>query len=193
MTNDEVRRNDKIRMSKKQSSFAFVIWAFWLPSTLGIRTSSFLSLVDHILVSIRIVNNRHPADWCLAFVQEKLHSALLQFVNRRIHVGHLKGNSCALITRRPFRINVCNCEDSAAYFVLDPFSSCHFFARLETKNIFVKCAGALHICHRRTCECYFVDHLLQLVRKTCVYESRACFRRGHGIAPSNKRAFQFFP
>src|SRR4029434_5572733 len=81
------------------------------------------------------------------FCPGKLRIALLQFVNRRIHVVHLEGNSRALITRRPFRINVCNCEGSAAYFVLDPSSSCLFFAWLEAENIFVKCAGALHICH----------------------------------------------
>ena len=118
-----------------------LLLASWLPDSL------LFSFVDHDLVSIRVVNDRHPADRCLAFVQEKLRSAVLQCVNRRIHVVHLEGNGRALITRRPFRINVCNCEDSTAYFVLDLFPPCHFFAQLESKNIFVKCAGALHICH----------------------------------------------
>ena len=47
MVNDEARRNDEIRMTKKDSSVVFFIWAFWRPLAFVIRASSFLSLVNH--------------------------------------------------------------------------------------------------------------------------------------------------
>jgi hypothetical protein len=47
MANDEARGNDEVRMTKKDSSVVFFIWAFWLPLPFVIRASSFLSFVNH--------------------------------------------------------------------------------------------------------------------------------------------------
>jgi hypothetical protein len=76
MTNGEARRNDEIRMTKKDPSVVFFICAFWLPLAFVICASSFLSLVNHEFVPVWIAKLSHPANRRLRFLDVEGDSAL---------------------------------------------------------------------------------------------------------------------
>src|SRR5947207_3199161 len=58
----------------------------WVPD------SFLFSLVNHDLVSVGVINDRGPTNWCLALLKEKLRSALFQSCDSGINVIYLKGN-----------------------------------------------------------------------------------------------------
>src|SRR5206468_12138847 len=86
MTNEEARGNDEIRTTKKGSSVVFFISAFWLPLAFVIRASSFLSLVNHQFIPVRISKLRHPTNRRLSSFDVEGHTALFELRDSSIDV-----------------------------------------------------------------------------------------------------------
>src|SRR5882724_11130776 len=119
MTNDEARKNDEIRMTKKDFSVVFFIWAFWLPLAFVIRASSFLSFVNHQFVPVWISKLCHPANWRLSFFDVEGHTAFFQLCDRCVDVLDFKGD-CRSIARRFPRGMTANSDGDWAKVILDP-------------------------------------------------------------------------
>ena len=94
--------------------------------------------MDDNFVAVRVMDDRHPADGCLALLHVKLRATLLQLLNRRVHIVHFEGDGCALIARLPIRIDVGDGKNSTADVVFNPLASRQFLAPLETEHLLVK-------------------------------------------------------
>src|SRR5882724_582038 len=119
MTNDEARKNDEIRMTKKDFSVVFFIWAFWLPLAFVIRASSFLSFVNHQFVPVWISKLCHPTNRRLSFFDVEGHTALFKLRDSSIDVVNLEGD-CRSIARRFPRRMTANSDRNWAKIILDP-------------------------------------------------------------------------
>src|SRR5437016_7836355 len=119
MTNDEARKNDEIRMTKKDSSVVCFIWAFWLPLAFVIRASSFFSLVNHQFVPVWVSKLCHPANWSLSLFDVESHTALLKLRDSSIHVVNFEGD-CGSIARRFPRRMTANSDCDCAKIIFDP-------------------------------------------------------------------------
>jgi hypothetical protein len=159
MVNDEARRNDEIRTTKKDSSVVFFIWAFWLPLAFVVRASSFLSLVDHELVPVWISKLRHPTNWSLSFFDVESHTALFKFRDSSIDVVNFEGD-CRSIARGFPRWMTANTDRDWAKIILDPCAVHLRGAGFELECFLVKFPRALFIGNRYANEGHFVcDHL----------------------------------
>src|SRR5437667_6194025 len=92
MTNDEGRRNDEIRMTKKHSSITFVIRAFWLPFAFVSRASSFFSPVNDQFVPVRVAKLCHPAHRRFSLFHIEADTASFKFVDRGVDIFYLKSD-----------------------------------------------------------------------------------------------------
>src|ERR1700730_9189429 len=158
MTNDEARRNDEIRMTKKDSSVGFFIWAFWLPLAFVIRASSFLSLVNHQFIPVWISKLCHPANWRLSFFDVEGHTALSELRDSSIDVVNFKGD-CRSVARRFPRGMTANSHGDWAKVILDPCAVHLSRAGFELECFLVKFPRPFLVRHRDSNEGYFVcDH-----------------------------------
>src|SRR5436190_20225841 len=159
MTNDEPRRNGEIRMTKKDSSVVFFIWAFWLRLAFVIRASSFLSLVNHQLVPLRISKLCHPTNWSLRFFDVENHTALFKLRDSIIHVVNFEGD-CGSIARRFPRGMTANTDCDCAKIILDPCAIHLSGTGFELECFLVEFPRAFLIRHCDSNEGHFVcDHL----------------------------------
>src|SRR6266516_6000591 len=161
MTNDEARRNDEIRMTKKDSSVVFFIWAFWLPLAFVIRASSFLSLVNHEFVPIWISKLCHPANRSLSFFDVESDTALFKLRDSIIHVVNFEGD-CGSIARRFPRGMTANTDCDCAKIILDPYTVHLSGSWFELECFLVKFPRAFLIRHRDSNEGHFVCNHLQI-------------------------------
>src|SRR5882724_6073942 len=159
MTNEEARRNDESRTTKKDSSVVFFISAFWLPLAFVIRASSFLSLVNHQFVPVRISKLCHPANWSLTFFDVESHTALFKLRDSSIDVVNFEGD-CGSIARGFPRWMTANTDRDWTKIVLDPCTVHLRGTGFELECFLVKFPRAFFIGNRYGNEGHFVcDHL----------------------------------
>src|SRR6266699_3163227 len=159
MTNDEARKNDEIRMTKKDSSVVCFIWAFWLPLAFVIRASSFFSLVNHQFVPVWISKLCHPANRSLSFFDVESHTALFEFRDSSIDVVNFEGD-CRSVARRFPRRMTANSDGDWAKVILDPCAVHLRGAEFELERFLVKFPRAFLVRHGDGNEGHFVrDHL----------------------------------
>src|SRR5947207_6159579 len=119
MTNDEGRRNDEIRMTKKHSSITFVIRAFWLPFAFVSRASSFFSPVNDQFVPVWIAKLRHPAHRRFSLFDIEADTAFFKFADRSIDIFDLESDCCAIARRFPGRMTP-DTDGDGAKVILHP-------------------------------------------------------------------------
>src|SRR6266496_3433679 len=159
MTNDEARGNDEIRTTKKDSSVVFFISAFWLPLAFVIRASSFLSLVNHQFIPVRISKLRHPTNRRLSSFDVEGHTALFELRDSSIDVVNFEGD-CRSVARRFPRGMTANSDGDWAKVILDPCAIHLSRAGVELERFLVKFLRAFLVRHGDGNEGHFVrDHL----------------------------------